>query len=410
MTKDIIFIHPPNPVLIDPTMYFSLGLLYVAAYAIKENFKVGIVDFRDKTLDVSLVPRAPNYGITATSGEINNAKKLSKMLKERDPESNVIIGGPHASLLPDDCMEDFDTVVRGEGEKAIPHILRTGKRKLVSLPPIKDLDLIPFPARYLLPERSIFSYYLFPGTKYGTSAKATTLISTRGCPYKCAFCANIPQPVRFRSAENFVAEIKHLIKRYNCYHYHFVDDNFTLNEKRLKEICNKLEPLKVHFRCHTRANLVSEEVCKWLKKGGCRELALGVETGDNEVLKLMNKKLTIEENLEAVKIIKDSSLISKVFLVVGFPGETWKSIEKTKEFMRKAKPHKWTLSTFTPYPGCEVWRNPEKFGVKILTKNWDHYWNFPDISVIETDVASNKELMEHREDLWKFLISEEWRK
>lgn len=408
--EELVLIHPPNPILQDPMMYFSLGLLYVASWAEKEGFRVKIVDLRDKTIDLRKVPRAKFYGMTATSGEINFAKRLSKKLKKRDPSCHTIIGGGHASLLPGDCIDHFDSVVIGDGENAIVEILKTRKKGIIKSPAIIDLDSVPFPARHLLPEKSIFSYTLFPGTKYGTSAKATSLISSRGCPYKCSFCANIPQRVRFRSADNFVEEVKHLIKDYNCYHFHFVDDNFTLNKKRLSEICRSLSSLNIHFRCHTRANLVSKEACIELKKAGCNELALGVESGDDSILKLMNKHLTVEQNIKAIKIIKDSGLLTKVFLVAGFPGETWDSIEKTKEFMRKARPHKWTLSTFTPYPGCEVWRTPEKFGVKILSKDWDGYWNFPDVSVIETDVATNEEIMKHREDLWKFLISDEWKK
>jgi len=400
--------------LTSPEMYFPLSLLYLAAVLEEHGHEVSIIDLRAwlRVSEHMTFPQADFYGITATTGEIEYAKQLSKILKRRYP-CVTIIGGAHASLMPSDCVKNFDYVVVGEGEKAIVDIVEKEYTPLQSgIVPgtiMEDLDSLPFPARHLLDESLVFSHTLYPGEKYGIGPRATTIISSRGCPYNCAFCANIPQPVRLRRPEPFVSEIKYLQDRYNCHHFRFIDDDFTLNKNRVLEICHLLEPLKVHYKCHTRSNLLDAEMCQALAKSGCEEMGLGVETADNEVLKLINKHETVEDHKNAIKLIKEAGMRAKVYWMVALPGETWKTIELNKQFMYETKPDKWTLSTFTPYPGCDIWRNPEKYLVRILSKNFNDYWNFPDKIVIETNVASNKELYEHREHLYNYLKSEAWK-
>jgi len=414
MAKRVVLIQPPNPLLASPEMYFPLSLLYLGAVLEEHKHQVSIIDLRG-WLGISehmTFPKADFYGITATTGEIEYAKKLSKILKRRYP-CVTIVGGAHASLMPTDCVKDFDYVVVGEGEKAIVDIV---EKEYTPIQPgivqgtiVEDLDSLPFPARHLLDESLIFSNTLYPGEKYGKGPNATTIISSRGCPYNCAFCANIPQPVRFRQPEPFVSEVKYLQDRYDCHYFRFVDDDFTLNKKRLLEICELLEPLKVHYKCHTRSNLLDAEMCEALKKSGCEEMGLGVETADDKVLQLINKRETVEDHRKAVRLIKEFKIRAKVYWMVGLPGETWETIQLNKQFMAAVIPDKWTLSTFMPYPGCDIWNNSDKYGVKIINRNFSDYWNFPKKIVIETDVASNKELYEHRYHFYNYLKSEAWK-
>jgi radical SAM superfamily enzyme YgiQ (UPF0313 family) len=219
---------------------------------------------------------------------------------------------------------------------------------------------------------------------------------------------------RARSADNVVNEIRSLIDRYGCYHYRFNDDVFTIGKKRVMELCEKMKPLGIYWRCHTRASLVDRELLQAMKDGGCVEVAFGVESADDKILKLVNKGETVESNKRAIKLCKEVGIQSKAYLMVGFPSETWESIEKMKQFMREAQPDKWSLSTFIPYYGSEMQKHPEKFGMRIIDNDWRKYYQYDthqrNWSPIETDVASAKELIEHRRVIWDFLVSEEWRK
>lgn len=409
----ICLIQPPNPLLASPEMYFPLSLLYLGAVLEKHGHQVAIFDLRRlrATLDIMDFPKADFYGITATTGEIEYAKTIAKLLKKKYPSCITIVGGAHPSLMSKDCVDDFDYVVVGEGERAIITIVETKPLPgIIGGSAIYHLDTLPFPARHLLPEPAVFTNNLYPGEKYGTGPKATSVISSRGCPYNCAFCANIPQPVRFRKPEPFVSEIKYLRDRYDCHHFRFLDDTFTLDKGRVLEICELLESLKIHYKCHTRSNLLDAETCQAFKKSGCEEMGLGVETADNQVLELINKRETVDDHWQAVRLIKEAGMRAKVYWMVGLPGETWKTIDLNERFMQIAKPDKWTLSTFMPYPGCDIEKNPAKYGVKILSKNYSDYWNFPDMIKVETTVADIIELYEHRRVFYKYLKSEEWKK
>jgi len=405
---------PPNPPLANPKMYAPLGVLYLGAVLEEAGHKVQILDWRTKDLSVkplSSIPKVDYLGFSCTTGEIGYAKLIAKLVKLKCPNAVTIVGGAHPSLMSGDCVADFDYVVIGEGERAIMTIVETKPLPgIISGSAIYHLDTIPFPARHLLPESAVFTNTLFPGEKYGTGPKATSVISSRGCPYNCAFCANIPQPVRFREPEPFVSEIKYLQDRYDCHHFRFLDDTFTLNKSRVLKICELLEPLKVHYKCHTRSHLLDAEICYAFKKSGCEEMGLGVETADNEVLELINKRETVEDHKNAVRLIKEAGMRAKVYWMVSLPGETWETIKLNKQFMQETKPDKFTVSVFMPYPGCDIAKHPSKYGITILSTDWSRYWNFPESSIIESDVASNEELNEHYRHFYKFCKSEAWKK
>jgi len=405
MTK-VTLIHPSNRFLSSPTMYFSLGLLYIAAVLEEAGHKVQIADLRAKN---KYVPKAKFYGITATSSpEITHAKKIVRHIKNRDSNAITIIGGSHATLFPQECLASFDVVVVGDGEKAILDIVDGGKRGIVQGEFLKDLDSIPFPARHLLPEEALFSDRLHVGEKYGRGPKATTVFSSRGCPYGCAFCSE-PRKIRFRKPKCFVSEIKYLQDRHDCHYFRIIDDSFTINKKRLFEICNLLEPLHVHYHTQTRSDLLNDKMCEALRRSGCEELGLGVESADDTVLKLINKGETVKEQKRAIKMIKKAGMRVKANWLVGLPGETWETIEKNKAFMRETKPDRWILNRFCPFPGCDIEKNPSKYGVKILNRNYSLYFYFSK-SFIETNVASNQELNAHFTEFNKFLRSGTWRK
>lgn len=395
-------------------MYFSLGLLYIAAVLEQDGHDVKVWDLRDND-EYTKIPYAQFYGITATTSfEIQHASQLATYLKHRDSNSITIIGGHHCTLFPDECLTYFDVVCVGDGEHAILDIVNNGVRGIVHGQQQVDLNTVPFPARHLVPEDRVFSNALFPGEKYGTGPKATTMITTRNCPFNCAFCPQTyirrlyKYTIRLRSPENVRDEIHYLQERFNCHHFRFVDDLFTFNKRWMMKTCSLLEPLHIHFRTQTRADILDAEQCDQLKRAGCDEVGLGVESADDDVLLLMNKRMTADINKQAIHLVKDAGLTIKVNWMSGLPGETWSTIEKNKQFMRDTKPDKYIHNMFCPFPGCDIERNPAKYGVRILNRDWSRYYNFTE-SFIETDVASNQELNDHFTIFDTFLRSEVWR-
>lgn len=406
-TADIVFVMLPNPQLVTPTMYYGLGIFYLAAVLRQKGMDVAIVDMRElKQVDADLIPSCKWVGASASTGEIGFAKQLARMVRNG---TKTIIGGAHASLLPQDCAEDFDIVVRGEGEQVIYDIV-SGKEKswvkTIEAPRILDLDDIPFPAWNLLPPERMFSLTLMPGERYGTLKPAATIIGSRGCPFRCAFCANMLKlPVIKRNPKNVALEMQLLKGYYGIHNFRLEDDNISVSKQWLKDLCQEIKPVVVKWKCHTRADLLDLEMCDWLRESGCVEVGMGLESADQKVLDLVSKGIHVDDAAQAVFNIQKAGMRAKVYLMSGLPGETEMTIRRNITFMQNVQPNKWTLSRFTPYPGCEIWKYPNKFGVKLddNAKDYGEYWNFPKTSIHELNNASRETLDSRYKKLYHWL-------
>ena len=402
---DLALIMLPNPGLQDPKMYYNLGVLYLAAVAEERGFKVEVIDMRagDKP-----VPQARFIGFSATTPEITKAKEIVK----QNRRATSILGGAHATLDIEDCLDDFDIIVKGEGENILPQILGGERDRVWEAMRIIDLDNIPLPAWHKIDDP--FSDTLFPGWRFGKGEKAATIITSRGCPYNCAFCANYMRaPVVYRSVDNVESEIHTLVKQ-NIHHYRFEDDCFTLNPN-FDVMCKMLmEYYPIKYKCHTRSNLLTEEKVELMKLSGCEECGLGVESADDVVLLTNNKRESVEDHIKAVKILKSAGIRVKTYFVSALPGETDETLKLNMEFLRETKPDKWTLAAFIPFPGCDISKNPDKYGVKILHKDWTRWWNFSGQlfeefyahEFIDTPVEV---LRERHKRLYQFLIEGSWK-
>lgn len=371
--RDIVLLSLPDTVDSQPLMYFPLALTYLGAVVRQAGYDVEIYDGRTGNVDeiVKELPEAKYYGFSCATPQINVARQIARKLK-----GIKIIGGAHASLLPLDCIKDFDYVVRGEGEESLLRILRRQIQPgILTSEHIKDLDAIPYPAWDMASQP--FSDTLFPGERYGKGELAATLIGSRGCPYACNFCGNIhTAPVRFRSADNIIGELKELINL-GVRHFRFEDDCFTIHPE-FKSLCTEMAKLDIHYKCHTRSDLMRPDKAKLLNLSGCEECGLGVESADDVVLRINNKKETVEDHKQAIKILKDAHLRVKTYFVMGLPGETDLTLELNKQFIRETQVDKWTVSTFCPYPGCAIFKSPGKFNIEIIEKDFSKWWNFAD--------------------------------
>ena len=255
-------------------------------------------------------------------------------------------------------------VFTGEAEYGFRDFLRSGSRSqwMVKCGYVENLDGLPLPARHLF--QNVVDRSGIHGQEKGVGA--TTIISSRGCPYNCTFCTKIPQTsvTRFHSPSRMMAEAKHVMSNYDVSHFRFVDDIFTLNRERIMKFCNT--PHDFTFICITRADSLDSELLRNMEKAGCKEVHIGVESGSQKILNAMNKNTTVKTLEDGVSKIKHAGIKVKTYLMYGFPGETDEDRQKTLDFVRRTQPDKATVSKFMSLPGS------------ALGGRGDHHWFYPD--------------------------------
>lgn len=355
----VILINPPQTQLHRPRAYVPLGLAYVGAVLEQSGIEVEIENMADVPIEefsIDMMPDSDIYGITCVTATYPAVVKLSDMLKAN--EKKVVVGGVHPSVLPLETLKDTkcDHVIVGEAEYAFRDlVLGRIKGRVINAGLMKNLDALPLPARHLFSKEDIVDKTGIHGQDKGVGA--TTLITSRGCPFSCKYCCKIPQTskVRLHSANRIITEINSITEEYKINHFRFVDDIFTVARKRVLEFCSLASEIEISWICITRGDALDEELLKRMEKAGCKEVHIGVESGSQRMLNLMGKGTTVEQNLKAIKMIRTAGILTKVYLMFGYPGEEGKDTEATKIFMMKAKPDKWTLSQFTPLPGSSLW-------------------------------------------------------
>jgi anaerobic magnesium-protoporphyrin IX monomethyl ester cyclase len=325
-------------------------------------------------------------GISVKSQNFASACLVAKLAKEVNENITVVVGGPHASMVGKEVLDypAIDVAVRNEGEETLVDLLNaidTGRNlgdvrgisyradgQAVDNPArpfIQDLDALPFP-------NEVAPYVLKDYDKYPPSA-LSRIFALRGCPYDCMFCGsrNVwSRKVRYRSPQNVIREIKGL-QRLGVKRVHFDDDTFGVDRRWIKELCEGLikECPGLLWNSEMTVNLVNDETIGIMRAAGCEGIQIGIESGNNEMLKLVRKKMTIEQGLEAAKIIKRHGIRLEVFFIVGFPQETEESLNDTVKAMKKIKADVINYSIFTPYPGTESFETCKKLG--LIDANFD---------------------------------------
>jgi len=371
----IKLVNPSYRKALDDKLDPPLGLMYIAAVLEEAGYPVEI-------LDLSFVPhnkwkeaigRPDVAGITVMSATLHIAKQILHLAKRNNPEAVVVAGGAHASGKPEETLsEGFDAVIVGEGEYTFLNLVKnvaTGKDfEKITISPRVDVNTLPFPARHLV---NLKAY-----TRKIAGEPATTVITSRGCPYRCAFCEKSVhgEGIRFRAVQSIIEEIKQVIGQYGIKTFKFEDDTFTLNRNRLYKLLDELKKLDIRFRCQGNARTDTYEDFMRLYEAGCRHIIFGIESGSQHVLDLVNKQVTVEQNRQAIINAKKAGLIVRANLMVGNPGESWETVEETLSFMWQTQPQQWILTNFIPLPGCSIGKNPAKYGIKILVNDWKQYF------------------------------------
>ena len=400
----IALINLPSNFLISDKVFPPLGLLYVGTYLRQYDHQPEIYDMAGKSKEIIFDEiqqiNADIYGISATTPQYPLALEIKKTILAKKP---VIIGGAHATYMPGECEKDFDCVIIGEGERAFLKTLHQYEEMGALAPSVIgfpfDLDVLPIPDRTML---------LLNGYQYILDGRvATSLISSRGCPYHCAFCIETDS-VRYVSAKKVIEEIDNISSLGYCALV-FYDDIFTANKTRLQIITHHLKQKDIIYRCFTHVLLSDEDRINILAETGCKEIGIGIESGDNEILKNIKKGFTAEEALEAVQKYHARNIRVKTFIIVGLPGESCESIEKTRQWLQQAKPDAWDISVFIPYPGCDIYHNKAKYDIKFSEHlDWNLGWykgitgNY--VSQVETSQLAAKDIVAARDmldrELW----------
>lgn len=392
--KRVCLLNPDASGLLDKYSYPPLGLLYIASVLEKHGVDVSYVDF---CIDnYQKVPDADIYGIAVHSIAVyREAKRIAdRIRKDKGDGVLIVAGGAAVTSYFEDILKTglFDVAVLGEGEETFLDIVIEKDIKTIkgiayiendritvtpNRPYIKDIDTIPSPARHLIPKEVLQRSSDIHGRE---SVRSTTILTSRGCPYACAFCdtSQWGRKFRTRSPENVVSEIKDIQNNYNIHHVRFIDDIYTLDKDRVMEISKLLIPLNITYIIITRADCLDIDLIKMLKESGCVEILLGIETGSEKLLGHMNKKESLEDYKEAVRMMRQVGIASKFLLLFGFPGEDESTIADTVMFLEDSQPDKVHLSSYIPLPGSDVWNNPANYGISLnyedVKRKLEEFW------------------------------------
>ena len=363
-----IFVIPDMSWLYDYKAQFSLGILYLSTILKKDGWDVEVYDSNVK--DIENIPYAHVYGFSIVHNTYPNCIKLATSIRSQYPSSLIIAGGVHATLNKK-IHSIFDIAFRGEAEDTIRTFTQDFKNgseadEYTSTQPV-SLDNI-LPDRGLLPDEYIRTSSIFNKMSYDSNG-STSIMFSRGCPYKCTFCAS-PQiydrKVRFRPVDSIVREIQHIIDTYGIRQFRVQDDTFTVKPSYLKELSEKLQNLNIYYRCSTRVNHVTDETVKYLYDSGCREIGIGIEVADDVVLQKLQKQITVAQAEEAIKCIKKYPITLRCFFMIGTPYDSYEIFEKDKDFIERNKIDFAMFANFIPFPGTDMHTNMANYNIKTI--------------------------------------------
>jgi anaerobic magnesium-protoporphyrin IX monomethyl ester cyclase len=375
----------PSLTLINPPQFTRypqppLGLALLAAILDEKGYRTTILDANALGLRpeevVPLVAGADIVGLTAMTPTVTAALDIARRLKQAVPGRKLIMGGAHATLLPEETLRaapEIDYIVRGEGDVTLFELLEALKDNrpvsgvaglsyateggiihTADRPPLMDIDALPFAAYHLLPRERYR-----PHPPHGVSHPFAAVVTSRGCPYRCAYCSKPVFGTKFRaqSAGRVVAELAYLQEKFGVKEIAFYDDSFTLDKKRVHEIADKMlsAGLKLAWTCETRVNLVDRELLRHMKQAGCYAVAYGIESASPEIIKTLCKDTTLAQVEEAVAASRAAGLQVVGYFMLGSPGETPETIRQTIDFAKKLKVDFAQFSLTTPFPGTELY-------------------------------------------------------
>jgi radical SAM superfamily enzyme YgiQ (UPF0313 family) len=407
-----------NPSIIEKHRGFNppLGLLYVASTIRKStDYKIEVLDTQPFNWTYSQLEEQLQgnsfdvVGISAMTFTLIDTVKTARLVKKVMPKAKVVLGGAHIHLFPEETinLEGVDFALMGEAELSFMEFLRAlgndislnkvpgliyrngnGRIQKNCFYPLKNLDEIPFPERKFLNVK-LYNSLLSRGSL------STTIISSRGCPFHCAFCDRPFSPItshfRYRSTKNIIEEISECLEL-GIKDFLFYDDTFTIGRERVLEFCEEIinRNFDIRWDIRTRVDLVDAEMLRVLKKSGCVAVHYGVEAGNDRILKVIKKGFTVKKVKEIFKMTRELKIETLAYFMIGLPSEYVQDIQDTFDLAKELKPEYAHFTIFSPYPGTElyylglergiikkdIWkefaRNPEEgFKVPVWEENFN---------------------------------------
>jgi len=427
--KKILLINPPFYRLMGSHFNgMNLGLSYIASILSDEGHKVWVynADYLDndeypnqrqlfdnfelykvllndldnpiwKEIELKIKSLEPDIiGLTMLTANYKVDKIIAGIAKRINKNIKIVVGGTHPTIDPNETLKnnEFDFLIRGEGELTFLELLEgktlnsikglSYKKKNGEIihnekrPFIKDLNNLPFPKRDSFVNSTKFM-------------ELGNVITGRGCPYACIFCASQKiweRKVRLRSPQNVIEELKELKRRFNPPIIYFVDDTFTLNIPRAKEICRSIikEKINIPWKCDTRVDRLDYELVNLMKEAGCVRIKIGVETGSERMHKIIKKKLTLDIIRNGIKMIKSAGLSLTVYLMAGFPGETNEDLKDTIKFAKEIDADYYSLSIVAPYLGTEIYDYFIESRDDTDKENWEYFYHQSKFLIFQNNI------------------------
>jgi radical SAM superfamily enzyme YgiQ (UPF0313 family) len=390
----VLLINPFYPISETPSP--PLGLAYLASTLRKAGVEVKILDLVVFPYGRSMLQnllenfRPQIVGLTAVTMTFDVAMSVIRDVKKIEPSIVTVMGGPHVTFCASDTLKEhsaLDFIVLGEGERTMVELSRALENnhdldrvvgiafrngsKICRTPPrepIEDLDLLPDPARGLLPLG-----------RYRALGMPISMTTSRGCPFKCIFCVGrkmVGARVRYRSAGKVVDEMEYL-NTLGFHQINLADDLFTANKTHCLAVCGEIvkRQLKLSWTSFARVDTVSPEILSGMKAAGCSAVSFGVESGNTQILKTIKKGITREQVVEAVNMCRGAGITPYASFILGLPGETPQTIRETMAFGEQLKDLglSFGFHLLAPFPGTEVRDKSDQYGIRILTDDWAQY-------------------------------------
>ncbi len=390
-----------------------LGIAYLASVARAAGHLVNIIDAEILNLNTALTVEkimAENpavVGFTAVTISVDKAAMIAREIKRIKPDIITLIGGHHLSTVPEETLKlypEFDFGIIGEGENTFVELLslfsqdgwnkdqlkgingliyKSGRADefIITSPRARiiNLDILPQPAFDLLPDLTMYSPPVHTIKKF----PAATLVTSRGCPGQCTFCTRsvYGNILSAHSAEYMVESVLLLYHKYGIREIQFRDDNFTAFKPRLYKFCHLLKEKKITlvWTALARVDMVEPEMLKAMKAAGCWQVWYGVESGNDNILKLVKKNITKEQIRNAVNWTKQAGIDVGAFFIMGHPGETVETIKETIDFTLSLNIDEFHCTLMTPFPGLDISGNYAPYGT--FEKDWKKMTNWQSVYV-----------------------------
>ena len=391
-------------ILIDPEgirLGLNIGLGYIAANLKKNNYRVNILDFNNERIEkreaLKQVKDADFIGISIKTFIVSEALKLAKAVREINPGAVLISGGPHLSIDGFNFIKEnkiFDIGIAGEGEQSFLELAKGKPKNEIggiifnnggqtaasgNRPYNINLDDLPFP------DYNLFNSHLHNGIAYRFSRNAYPIFTSRGCPFKCVYCASyisMGRTWRARSVKNILEELKKAKTDYDISRFEILDDNFNIDPERTKDFCREVSSLKLRWSCPSglRADSIDNELVRLMKEAGCYYVYLGIETGDEAVYSKLGKGGSLSRVKEAVKLFKSQGIRVAGAFIIGLPDTTKAIDQESLRFSKKIKLDQATFAMLQPFYNTPVYNLLKKDPLVKMLYPWSNVIPFgPDI-------------------------------